>query len=80
MSETKKKPAIDTRDWAVYNTILIDRGNFRELIKIIRNWADLLARDNEDKEGHVFEYPDALFEILGKFYHDSGRLRSVLRP
>jgi hypothetical protein len=73
MAEVKKKPAIDTRDWSVYNTILIDRGNFRELIKIVRNWVDLLAQDNVDKDGHVFEYPDALFEILGKFYHDSGR-------
>jgi hypothetical protein len=73
MSDAKKEPAIDKRDWAVYNSILIDRGNFRELINVVKNWAEFVAKDNLAKEGHVFEYPDALFEILGKFYHDSGR-------
>ncbi len=68
MASDTKSTYIDHRNWPDYNALLIGRGDLHPLIEIVKNWATLLEKDNEAKEGRPFNYPNELFDIYGKLW------------
>lgn len=60
-----------------YNELLIERGDLTPYLKILRNWAEELEKDNEFKEGKKFIYPTVLFQILDIEKNQRKSLRTV---
>ena len=71
----------DVRDWKIYNEELVLRGEFYFDFGFLENWNSDLHKQNQNKVGHPFEYPDSLFVYLSPLYCflDSRKLEGALR-
>jgi len=72
---------IDVRNWKIYHEELVIRGEFYFDFSFLENWNLDLRKQNCNKVGHPFEYPDSLFVYLSPMYCflDSRKLEGALR-
>ena len=63
MGERWGKAFKDTRNWPVYNSQLVRRGEYWLDLDWIENWNPELAEMNAGKIGHPYVFPDSLIEL-----------------
>ena len=53
------RPYPDTRDWSIYNDLLVKRGGFYLSLDFVDQWDTQLAQMNAGKRGRPFQYPES---------------------
>ncbi len=48
-----------TRDWGIYNELLVQRGEFYLSLDFVDQWDAQLAKMNAGKRGCPFQYPES---------------------
>ncbi len=62
------RPYSDTRDWSIYNELLVKRGEFYLSFDFIEEWDILLSRMNEGKRGAPFRYPEPFIAWMARIH------------
>jgi len=62
------RPYSDTRDWSIYNELLVKRGEFYLSFDFIDQWDDHLFQMNAGKRGRPFQYPEPFIAWMARIH------------
>jgi hypothetical protein len=62
------RPYPDTRDWSIYNELLVKRGEFYLPLDLIDRWDDHLSQMNASKHGRPFQYPESFIAWMASIH------------
>ncbi len=62
------RPYPVTRDWSIYNELLVKRGEFYLSLDFIDRWDDHLSQMNAGKRGRPFQYPESFIAWMASIH------------
>ena len=62
------RPYADTRDWSIYNELLVKRGEFYLSLDFVDQWDTQLVQMNAGKRGRPFQYPESFIAWMARIH------------